>query len=822
MKESSDVLNIKHQITVDPTPVTTKPPHNERQYIRSRLVQRVDVTIDEFCQMISPPNSFTWLGGRFDGNSSTENWLSQSVFALDFDDGRITVEEVYDRLIEYGITPQLWYETFSSTPLLPKFRVIIFLRTPIKDIKLHQLISKGLLRLFPEADHSCSDVPRYYFGGMKTVVISKDSSETNDLIDMASVVLCASDSMRLRQVPISSINAHNESSAPKGAYLYTNNTKYPFRAIDNTSNSSLPPTSIRGGRLHKINLDISIERIRILREFKNGKWLTHPQLFGLATNLQYVKGGLKFMKMTMNKFDSIGTTNYTQNNYAILTYLKKVNYYPKLIYKFSPYEEDGELHDIISETKNIRGHIKVLEPINKIPLEQSVERFNSEFKKVLDKQETGKVYLFKVPTAIGKTESLTTINGTIASPTNDLKNEISKRMKIEHYKTPDPICFENNSLNNQLKYYYSIGLPRKSMEILHSVINPKNGEDYGKSDVALAIDYLNKMKECYSTSSTLLTTHDRVIHSEFNNDTLIFDEDPLKSIISIKQIKISDLFKINQRVKNNELDKVISKLSSLSPLEVVKTPLFGIDIDEMIKSVSFHDNGEYDSNVFDLFSSNYMIKLPRDENTIHYVVKKDLPIDKKVIILSASAPTEIYKLLYGDRLKVIDISDVEQKGTIVQYTSKSFSRNSLLKNHNEISKEVGDKPVITYKSFSSYFSNPAEMWFGNCSGYDSLKGVDTCVVGTPHLNNIVYLLTACSLGLDIKTSDTSFNNQKVRYNGFEFMFNCYDNEILRKIQFSYIESDLIQAVGRSRTLRTNAKVEVYSNYPLRISNEFRY
>jgi len=53
-------------------------------------------------------------------------------------------------------------------------------------------------------------------------------------------------------------------------------------------------------------------------------------------------------------------------------------------------------------------------------------------------------------------------------------------------------------------------------------------------------------------------------------------------------------------------------------------------------------------------------------------------------------------------------------------------------------------------------------------------------------------------------------------------FSCFENEELRKIQLSFIESDLIQAVGRARTLRTDAKVEVYSNFPLRISDSFRY
>jgi len=64
--------------------------------------------------------------------------------------------------------------------------------------------------------------------------------------------------------------------------------------------------------------------------------------------------------------------------------------------------------------------------------------------------------------------------------------------------------------------------------------------------------------------------------------------------------------------------------------------------------------------------------------------------------------------------------------------------------------------------------------------------------------------------------------QKIEYNGFRFMFYCFDKEELRKIQLALIESDLVQALGRARTLRTNSTVELYSNFPLRISDEFIY
>ena len=136
---------------------------------------------------------------------------------------------------------------------------------------------------------------------------------------------------------------------------------------------------------------------------------------------------------------------------------------------------------------------------------------------------------------------------------------------------------------------------------------------------------------------------------------------------------------------------------------------------------------------------------------------------------------------------------------------------------------MGDKPVITFKAFKHHFNNPVEeMYFGNCSGYDTLMGKDIAVVGTPHRNNVEYFLTAKVLGIEFNTTDTTMTYQQVTHNGFKFKFNCFDNEDLRMIQFSLIESDLIQAIGRARTLRTNAKVEVYSNYPLRISDDFIY
>ena len=442
-----------------------------------------------------------------------------------------------------------------------------------------------------------------------------------------------------------------------------------------------------------------------------------------------------------------------------------------------------------------------------------------------------------MPTAIGKTEKLFGANAIIALPTNDLKNEIAKRFTFKNstnpqdYKfttTPDTVNFESMELALRQQYYYTIGLPTKSMEMLYNIIKPANSEDNSEYDIMTARNYLSGLQESLKSKDSILTTHKRALFTKFTNDTLIFDEDPLSSLLEIKQLNISDLFLLNQHVNDPEIDQLIKYLIEITPNLIVQTPTFNFKIDQLIKRIS---QVQMESNVFEFFKSSFFIRggtatkrgNVKKHDTIYYINKLDLPENKKIIILSATIPIAIYKLLFGERIVGYDISDVQQQGKIIQYTKRSCSRKGLKRYGNLISEEVGNKPVITFKAMGNVFQNPAEgIWFGNCSGYDHLKGQNIAVVGTPHRNPRQYLLMAKALGIDFKTTDTTMSNKKIEYNGFKFMMNCYDNEHLRGIQLSLIESDLIQAVGRARTLRTDAKVEVYSNFPLRISDEFIY
>jgi hypothetical protein len=98
-----------------------------------------------------------------------------------------------------------------------------------------------------------------------------------------------------------------------------------------------------------------------------------------------------------------------------------------------------------------------------------------------------------------------------------------------------------------------------------------------------------------------------------------------------------------------------------------------------------------------------------------------------------------------------------------------------------------------------------------------LKGQNIAVIGTPHKNEILYLFTAYAMGIDLNQINLKIKDLKISWKGFSFRFSTYEDQRLRNIQLGAIESELVQAIGRSRSLRTSAEVLVFSNLPLQIS-----
>lgn len=229
----------KFTITIDPRPVASKPNDHFKKTITSHLTIRTGLTITEFSELISPPNSFTWSPGLFHGTRSNHNWQEQSVFALDFDGG-ITIDQVLNRCQQFCLAPQVWYSTFSDSPAKQKFRVIFFLSEPINDRKLFDFLIESLLRLFPEADPSCKDASRYFFGGQSSLVINTESIPTYQFIDALSINTMTSDSNSFRKLPMKASYYTGLKSVEKGEIVYNiyRSSRFPANEI------TPPPTSV--------------------------------------------------------------------------------------------------------------------------------------------------------------------------------------------------------------------------------------------------------------------------------------------------------------------------------------------------------------------------------------------------------------------------------------------------------------------------------------------------------------------------------------------------------------------------------------------------
>ena len=104
----------------------------------------------------------------------------------------------------------------------------------------------------------------------------------------------------------------------------------------------------------------------------------------------------------------------------------------------------------------------------------------------------------------------------------------------------------------------------------------------------------------------------------------------------------------------------------------------------------------------------------------------------------------------------------------------------------------------------------SEIHFGKTEGFNTYKGLDIAVIGTPHNSPILYKLVGAMLGY---STSGSLHKYRVERKGFSYTMMTYGDEEMRNLQLFFIESELEQAVGRARLLREDCTVYVFSNYP---------
>lgn len=129
-----------------------------------------DITISDLADNLVHGASFRpgVLYGR-----KKDDWKEQQLFGLDFDHNT-TIEEKYQKAIQYGLVPCFMYTTFSHSDKEHKFRMVFCNDSVITDGNIRDKLQATLMGIMEDADEVCFNRDRLFYGGKGQVVLHPD------------------------------------------------------------------------------------------------------------------------------------------------------------------------------------------------------------------------------------------------------------------------------------------------------------------------------------------------------------------------------------------------------------------------------------------------------------------------------------------------------------------------------------------------------------------------------------------------------------------------------------------------------------------------
>lgn len=822
--------------------------------------------LKEFVELIGKRGQVFCPATFKDKIKSEETFEQAQLFALYFDNTRrtnakISVYEVMDRIKEYRLPLLFSYDFYSHNYFntIERFCFVFLLENPVYELREAMAIQEALMVIFPEADKD-SNVLKLYQGGDRLLFWNKSMSALNPEWLFMKMCLC----LRDRHGSTNYKRKIIEFSKKTGIAL--NDKNLPFISIfgtedhkENIDDKNMPKCSTdiskSGKILSKVNYTINFNTeqdyvkdslnqkklsvrssfrshdvdafrstCKLYQELASGeRTLSQRELLGLATNLAQTESGSKKFKSYLREHSCFYQDKAYQDWSYHLFYLKNRDIMP--CNTFCPHHDTcphGE--NILSTSKPKYHQVERIEDYadRLVSLDEANTDLAKNFAKAIKSDKPG-WHVIKSQTALGKTAMILnflrdyTGNALLSVPTNALKREECERAKeLQLFLPASPSFHELKDLLpedvwDEIEERYDKG--QSPMPILNKVLAKED-----KRCVHYFKRYLDELLT-FNSLGTAITTHKRLSTLNVSKyDLVIIDEDIIFSTIipSREDISISDL----KRLKK--------KLAASDPLAAkIKRIL------KKIKRIDFFalDEVEYDESYADIkiavnipalcSAKHFCYRNVEDsesdltEDCVTYVKPIEFQENTKYIMLSATANKEICEYCFGeDNVTFYECKEAEIIGALNQFADKPMGRRSIRKDpsiFSKIKEWTGIQNTISFKEFHKYYTG--DLHFGNCSGYDSLKGHDIDIIGTPHQPEWIYKLFAFSLGYDI--DDRLKPNTIVEHNGCRFRFMTYSNQVLRNIQFYLIESDLEQSVGRARLLRCNCTVNLFSDFPLK-------
>lgn len=829
-----------------------------RADIEKKSIQNDEGTLYDLAHDVTISNeggARSWVPGVLVGGVKAENWQEQQVFAADVD-GNLSVEDALRICERFNILPAFIYTTFSSVQN-NKYRIVWCLPEKTADIRIRQAVTLALYKLFPQADPSCKNADRIFYGGRALIYENYEARlDIYNLLNAVVDVITEQDKVNAARniksfCQDAGLNMMNGLPAIQSKIEdLTTNLYNIYRIVtkssknddldkdfltsfgDYTINFALPRKQAGGGNyryntvnnervelneLRNVDWVALSERCPVFRDFMNGVDKHHDVTYMVASNLVYIRGGeAKFMEGLRNRREYneqkwASTFNYLRKRLYIPTSYKHIaDYYPNA-------QQEARAGNILNAAKPVKGTINVYRTETKKTLAQAEHELRAAYAYAL--QQENAVSVLKFPTGIGKTELYLGIeNAIIAVPTHKLKKELAERLQeagmnvIASPELPEGL---DTAIVDAIDKLYAKGAQRAANVYLRDIAK----ENAQIAEYIDALDAFYKVKD-----ATVVTTHARLLFMQPTHHThIIIDEDIMPTLLGQGSAAMSDIeatfgtvgrkgFGYKPTQEEIALRSAHTFIEEALPQVVCKMPEIA-RLDGALKDFEKKViKSDVKSNVLGLLTCTHFVKI---EETVHYIQKHELP-NKNIIIFSATASELMYRKLFGDKLHFVESGTIETIGQIVQYVQYTLSRFDMSKNPTHIDwvkSIVGDMPVITHKQSRALFENVIET-FGGLAGIDKYKGQDIAVVGTPHINDIAYRLIATALHIRVG-NDEDIAYVPVERNGMEFKFMTYvRNPDLQTLQLDLIEAELVQAVGRARVLRYDCEVLLFSNYPV--------
>jgi len=586
------------ELSMDIMPYKSKPSGSEIGEISNRIAKRKTTIntpneIKEIVKLISR-QGYTFCPATFrNGKRNQDNFKQMQLIALDFDSG-ISLNEVLDRSKEYNLPVLFAYETLTSVNQ-NKFRVVFQNDTPIIDKRLANITLNALMTIFPEADKTCEDIAKMFFGGKNLLYFdgSLPAINTETLLMNMTIHLnkergdshykqhvynfAKKHGIRLNNKGLLDISIkkcpteYSGTSIPIGK----NGKNSPNAILLRIANGEkLPNLSTKDNSCCCIHLDDGCTRFsvgekrdknhseyrssvlkdisggcRLFREFEfGGRKLEHDELFGISTNIIHIETGIKVFRDILSRNPNFYTKTKQDNWNYYLKYIKDMNYAMKKCSNYCPYKDMCRHgNNILSTVKPKR---KIMERLNNYPeifypIDEVQEDVKSKLMRAVEAKDT-KWHIIKAQTAIGKTETYLELMKTaglkflIAVPTNILKNDIYNRAvekKLNVMMTPSLDEIKKEMPKDVWGYIDKL---RKTGR--HSKVYPYICKTAQEEKIECLEDFLKQQKEFEEFDGHAITTHRKLLNMNMENlkkyNVVLIDEDIILSSIIPNQCEI--------------------------------------------------------------------------------------------------------------------------------------------------------------------------------------------------------------------------------------------------------------------------------------------